>query len=324
MQQPCSPLIPVHLHSDALDIAILPLGAALVGVRWRGERRNHVLGFADPQNHPAVPIYAGAIVGPVANRVRGGQVRIGQEVWQMPCNEKGQTTLHSGPDGLHAQIWQVAERSDNLLVLDTSLADGVGGLPGNRQFRAVYEVTHDTLRLTLTARTDRATPINLAAHPYWTLDGAPDVAGHRLQVHAQRYLPTDAANLPTGELAPVADTCFDYRTARAVALSPALDVNFCLADGLSSTPRPAARLTGSTGTTLEIETTAPGLQVYSGAFLPKMPDSLADGPALAPYAAIALEPQHWPDAPHHGHFPQIILHPDMTYTQISNYRLTTP
>ena len=312
----------IDIRSEALRIRILAQGAALVGVRFADTTRNLVLGFADPADHLNVPIYAGSLVGPVANRVRDGRVPLDGQDWHMPCNEAGRTALHSGPDGLHVQSWRVTERATDSVTLTCTLPAGLGGLPGTRQFVAQYHVAGSCLTLTIRAHTDQATPINVAAHPYWNLDGKVDVSGHHLEVYAPEYLPTDAHSLPTGEVAAVMHSQFDFRTAKPVPVSQPLDVNFCLADHMRDTPQPAAKLTGADGTTLRIATTSPGLQVYNGAFLPTHGPETADAPAIAPYSAIAMEPQHWPDAPHHQHFPQITLLPKAIYRQVTTYTLS--
>lgn len=313
---------PIDIRSSALHLRILPQGAALVGVRFADHPRNLVLGFADPADHTRVPIYAGALVGPVANRLRDGVVQIDGKRWKMQRNEAGITALHSGDDGLHAQLWRVIAYEPHRVTLACMLPDGLGGLPGNRRFAVTYQVDGACLTLTVEAQTDQPTPINVAAHPYWNLDGRKDVSGHHLEVFADTYLPTDAQNLPTGAQAQVAGTAFDFRTPNPVPLSPKLDVNFCLAGHMRADPVPAAKLTGTDGTTLKIDTNAAGLQVYNGAYLPQTALATADFPEIAPYAAIALEPQHWPDAPNQPDFPQITLHPDAIYRQITRYTLS--
>lgn len=311
-----------EIASDHLCAQILPCGASLVGVWHTGSARNLVLCFADLQDHARVPVFAGAIVGPVANRISGGRVTIGAKRWQMAQNDPAGHSLHSGDMGLHAQMWQVRQHTANSVTLDVTLADGACGLPGARHVTAEYRITDETLTLTLEATTDQPTPLNLAPHAYWNLDGKPDLGQHRLQIHASHYLPCDAENLPTGQIAAVENTAFDFQSARPVPLNPALDVNFCLSDGPRATPQAAAVLTGAAGTTLHIATTAPGVQVYNGSGLPRRPNALMGGRALAPYGAIALEPQYWPDAPRNAHFPNIMLHPGQRFQQITRYRIS--
>ncbi len=320
---PCAMTDPITLRSDTLIATILPQGATLAGLRFAGQTRNLVIGFDDPADHDNIPICAGALVGPIANRIRNGKVVIDGHSYQMPQNE-GANSLHSGPDGLHAQLWQIAAQTSDQVTLTCALPDGANGLPGNRQISARYQVAANTLMLTLTATTDRPSPINIAPHPYWNLDGRADVGGHHITVNAAHYLPVDAQGLPTGEKRAVAGGEFDFTTSAPVPRTPALDVNFCLAPARFDTPYPAATLIGQCGTRLDISTTAPGLQVYNGSSLPDLPVAMADCPPLKPYSGIAFEPQFWPDAPHHDDFPQITLRPGDTYALTSHFTLTPP
>ncbi|MGJ8627813.1 MAG: aldose epimerase family protein [Sulfitobacter sp.] len=313
----------ITIRSDTLSATILPQGAALGAVRFVGQARNLVLGFADPADHNNIPVCAGSLVGPIANRVRDGQIEIGNQLYQMPLNE-GKNCLHSGPEGLHTQLWQIDAQASDHVTLSCTLPDGTNGLPGNRQITARYAISANTLTLTLGATTDHPTPMNIAPHPYWNLDGSADVSGHRLTVHATHYLPVGPQGLPTGEECAVSGTDFDFTTAATVPLIPTLDVNFCLASAAFDTAQHAATLTGKDGTQLDIATTAPGLQVYNGSSLPDLPVAMADCPPLKPFSGIALEPQYWPDAPHHHHFPQIILLPGETYVQTTQFRVTPP
>lgn len=314
---------PITLSTHSLEVDVLPYGASLVGVRLKGVTRNLVLGFADPEDHARIPICAGGLAGPVANRIGGGLARIDGQDWQMPQNENGQTTLHSGPDGTHRLTWTMEARTDTSVTFAITLAHGQNGLPGNRALRATYSVSDGTLSLEVEATTDAPTLMNMASHPYWNLDGAADVSGHQLHVAAEAYLPTDDLNLPTGARTPLAQSAFDFSAPSAVPLDPALDVNFCLADNMRTEPAFAAELQGGDGTTLRIATTAPGLQVYNGAHLPADAADLQGDACLAPYAGIALEPQHWPNAPHHPDFPQITLRPGETYRQISTFTFSS-
>lgn len=317
-----SAFTPLTIRSDVLTARILPFGATLAGLHLRDRPENLVLGFADPQDHARLPVFAGAIVGPVANRVRGGRLTLGGQTHQMPRNE-GENTLHSGPDGLHARIWHVQAHDADTLHLGITLTDGDCGLPGNRRISATYHLSGDRLTLTICARTDRITAMNLAHHPYWTLDSLGDTASHTLRIDADHFLPTDAQDLPTGVVHPVTGSPFDFRTARQVPRDPALDLNFCLSQTPAPQIRPVATLTGCTGTRLSIATDAPGLQVYNGAFLPDRPGVLPGNRALRPFHGMALEPQYWPDAPHHLHFPQITLGPDQPWQQTTFYSITS-
>jgi aldose 1-epimerase len=268
--------------------------------------------------HMAHEIYAGAIVGPIANRIAGGQVRMDRATWQMPLNDGG-NTLHSGPAGLHVVTWQVLSQSETSVNLAADLADGAAGLPGHRRIEVRYEIQGANLDLQLSAISDKDTYLNLAHHPYWTLDKHDTIGRHRLRVHAERYLPTDDQLIPTGDIAPVADTPYDFREARTVPDDISLDATLCLSQDRRPSPRQAATLMGPTGICLDIETTEAGLQVYNGSHLPTANTRMHPGQRLAPFAAMALEPQGWPDAPNHAAFPSILLRAHRVYRQHTRY-----
>lgn len=293
------------LTSTDLTATVSTLGARLETLRFQGGP-NLLLHSDDPAWRDS---YGGTIVGPVANRVRGGQVRIGETTCQMPCNENGITALHSGAGGLDTQNWAVIAHEAHRLHLRCALADGAGGLPGNRVFDVIYGVDGPQMTLDIQATTDADTPIAIAHHPYWRLGDARD---HLLQIHADRYLPLDATHLPSGEVRPVAGTVFDYRKARPV--DPHTDHNFCVGQIRRTTPVRVATLSGTDGLTLHIDSTEPGLQVYAGAFLRDIP-----GTFIKPGAGLALEPQGWPDAVNQPDFPSIIACYDAAYQQKTCY-----
>lgn len=311
----------IHLALAGALVRLWPRGAALLSFRPWKDARSIVIGPHGPADLRHLPTYVGAIVGPVANRVRDGRVTIDGLSHQMPANE-GTTCLHSGPDGLHARDWTLIERSSSRAKFEVLLADGDCGLPGRRRITADYALSAGpVLTLRLTADTDAPTAMNLAHHPYWTL-GADDLGDHRLCIDAPRYLPVDENKLPTGEIAPVKDTPFDFTEARPVPLTDTLDHNFCLAEPPSDAPRLAATLTAG-ARILRLSTTETGLQVYNGFGLPRDPAvGLEDGRRLGPCAGIALEPQGWPDAPNHPAFPSVLLRPGTTYRQVTVYDLS--
>ncbi|KIC48920.1 aldose epimerase family protein [Tateyamaria sp. ANG-S1] len=296
------------IHSDRLTATFDPDGARMRSLHLDGGP-NLILDADEGITSALRDTYGGTIVGPLANRVRGGKVPLGAVVHQMPCNENGTTALHSGPDGLDRMQWTASAQDNATLTFTCHLPDGHGGLPGNRDVSVTFTLTSNTLTLRIAMTTDAPTPASIAHHPYWRVTG-----GHSLRIHADHYLPTDDANLPTGRIAPVAGTPFDHRTPRPI--DPGTDHNFCVADMTSPTPRPMAILHTKTHT-LQIDSTESGLQAYSGAFLPEIPQA-----NIAPLAGIALEPQGWPDAVNHTHFPDVIVTPDHPYVQTTTYRLT--
>lgn len=298
----------ITLASDRMTATISPYGARLETLCFEGGLS--LVLHADPGQHPTWRgFYPGAIVGPVANRVRGGGMVIDGQSYRMPCNENGVTALHSGPDGLDRRMWQTVQRTDSDAQLCCVLAAGDGGLPGNRTITVHYALEGATLTLMITATTDAPTPISIAHHPYWRLGCAAD---HRLTVRADHYLPVDDLNLPTGQIVSVTGTGFDFRTPRA--LPPWIDHNLCLSDQRHATPHTAAVLTGSDGLRMTLKTTEAGLQVYGGAYLPTLP-----GTDIAPHAGTALEPQGWPDAVNTPGFPPVIATAARPFKQITQY-----
>jgi len=303
----------VTLRACGTMARVLTLGATLQDVRLPGVPYSLTIGASDANAYLGPLLYAGAIVGPVANRIGGARVTLGGQDYRFQPNF-GPHFVHSGPDGLHARIWEIAEAGPKSVTLRLDLPDGACGLPGNRRITARYALADAALSICLCAETDALTLMNLASHPYWNLDGSTDIAGHHLRIAADAYLPTDADRLPTGEVRPVDNTPFDLRAGHHLTLAEGFDHNFCLSDAPAPL-RPVAWLTGRSGLRLTLETTAPGLQVFDGR-------SLSTGAAIGhggrPYGAhagLALEPQHWPDAPGNPHFPGILLKPGDVFLQ---------
>lgn len=283
----------IRLTSDQLDIELWTLGARLNGVWFQGIG-SLVDGAATEEEALGAKKFNGAVVGPVANRIAGGRASLDGVDFTFERNENEITTLHSGTTGVHAREWTVLEKTANSLMLSLKLADGEGGFPGNRTLVAEYVVQDDMMTVTFRANSDAPTWMNLALHPYWSLGLERDAL--TLQVDAATYTPVDEAKIPTGALAPVDGTIFDLRT--PAVPSAEIDHNFVLG------PSGSLTLT-SDRLRLDIETDAPGVQIYSGKEI-----------------GIAIEPQHFPDAMHHSHFPAIELRPGERYSQISTYRFS--
>jgi aldose 1-epimerase len=306
----------IVLQSGPMRATILARGATLARLQQDG--RDLILGFETPDAQTARSVFAGVLVGPIANRIAAGQLLVAGTSYQMQCNEHGLTSLHSGDDGIHALTWSVLEQSENNVLLSVMLPDGHAGLPGKRAITVRYTLGDDVLTLEITAVSDRETPMNIAHHPYWALgDGADAMT---LQINADRYLEKDALGVSTGRSVSVDGTQMDFRTPKNVKQSNDIDHCFCLSTSKQDTPRHVATLSGPDGHRVEIDTTEPGLHVYDGSGLPDEPEGGAIPFRLKPYGAVALEPQGWPDAPNHPDFPSIMIHPDAPYRQITRYR----
>jgi len=311
------PVRRITLTRGPLTVSLLTFGAILQDVRLRGVPRNLTLGSDRLADYQGAMLYHGALIAPVVNRLSRACAPIAGVLHRFEANQDGQHTLHGGAAGTHLQVWTLAEFGETSATLTLTLPDGAGGFPGTRPVRATFSLTDPaTLRLQITATTDRPTLFNAANHSYWNLDGTPDWSGHSLQIDADRYLPTTDSFAPTGEVRTVAGTPFDFRQPRLPTPgNPALDTSFCLADGPRSLAR-ALTLTGQSGVSMTLATTEAAVQVYDGRAAPRL--------GRAPCEALAIEAQNWPDAPNHPDFPGIELHPGDTYHQTTEWRFAAP
>ncbi|MFK7868057.1 MAG: aldose epimerase family protein [Roseobacter sp.] len=310
----------ITLCSGPLTAAFLPLGARLTGLWHAGFPDSLVLGYRAREAYATDPFYLGAVVGPIANRVAKSIAEVGGTRWQMTANE-GDTCLHSGPEGASHKQWHTRAQSAEHVAFELEYAHAEGGLPGNRHIRIDYRLTSDALCLSITATSDRDTPVNLAHHPYWCLDASPQGPSQWLRVIADAYLPVDARGLPTGDTLPVKDSAYDFSQPRLVPTDIPLDANLCLSARRAKSPTPVAHLTARNGLAMTIQTTEPGLQVYNGAGLYDAGDDLHNGGRLRPYMGLALEPQGWPGALNHAGFPTIMIKAGATYRQETVYRI---
>lgn len=283
----------VILANDRIRLEIWPLGARLNQLYF--DDIPCLVSAPDYDEALSVKSYNGAIIGPVANRIAGGNVVIADKKYEMMKNEHGQTALHSGLLGAHALEWHLQSTDARAATWTIQLRDGHCGLPGQRTLTAEYVITENGFTLELSARSDVITIMNLAFHPYWSLGAARDIL--EIKVNADRYTPVNELKIPTGEILDVVGTSFDLRT--LATPSAEIDHNFCLSH---ETDDPAFVLR-SPQIQLDAITDAPGLQVYTGKT-----------------TGIAIEPQLWPDAPHHPGFPSILLHPGETFRQTTCYR----
>ncbi len=299
----------ITLEAGDLKVAVLTLGAALHDVRLAGVNYNLTRGTDDVLAYADDWRYHGTIIGPIANRISTAQVKIEGMMHELERNQDGRIHLHSGKDATHFQVWYVVEQTASRATLEVTLGDGLCGLPGTRVIRATYAVTAPaTLTLTLSGTSDADTMMNLAQHGYWNMDGTDDWTGHRLQIAADHYLPTDADVCPTGEIAEVADTLMDLRDGPVITRGThVFDHNFCTAT-TKQPLRDVVWLTGERGVKMTMATTEPGIQIFDGRSAP------------ANYGALAIEAQSWPDAPNHRNFPSIRLKAGEHYAQTTAWR----
>ncbi|MGW2056012.1 aldose epimerase family protein [Streptomyces sp. NPDC001840] len=274
-----------------------------------GTTANVALGFDDVAGYlDSRGPYFGALVGRYANRIAGASFTLDGRTHRLVPND-GPNTLHGGERGFDRRVWDAEQAGDHGVRLSRTSPDGEEGFPGRLEVSATYALEPDgALTVSYRAVTDAPTPVNLTNHTYWNLGGAGSgtAAGHELRIAAGRITPVDAAALPTGELAPVDGTRFDFRKPRPVGIG--YDHNFVL-DG----DDPAAELYDPvSGRVLTVTTTEPGLQLYTGDHF--------DGRPYGPGDGIALETQHFPDSPNRPAFPDTVLRPGEVFRSATTYR----
>ncbi|MEM6741092.1 MAG: aldose epimerase family protein [Pseudomonadota bacterium] len=310
----------VTLRAGQTEARVLTLGAILQACRMR--KRALTVGAPHLAAYDNGPLcFFGAVIGPVAGRIGGANGRIDDAAIAMEAND-GPNALHSGRAGLHRTVWDIERHSADAVTLVAEAAPGDGGLPGARRFRTTYAVNERGLRLELEGETDRPTWINLTQHSYWHLSDDIGIDGHSLEVAADAYLPIDGATLPTGEIADVSGTAFDFRLAREIGPKDRLDHCFCLPKAREGL-RKAACLAGREGWSLALSTDAPGLQIHTGDGV----TAQRAGPAgvdVSGRPGLALEAQAWPDAPNHAHFPSIRLDPGRIWLRTLAFEISPP
>lgn len=294
-----------------------------------GRYKNVSLGFDNIEDYVAKTPYFGALIGRYGNRIAKGQFTLDGKSYQLSVND-GVNSLHGGTKGFDKNVWDVecfTSGSDVGLVLHYTSIDGEMGYPGTLRAKVTYTLTrHGDWRIDYEATTDKATVVNLTSHVYWNLagEGSGSIYDHELEIAASRYTPVDSGLIPTGELAKVAGTPFDFRRAKTVGrdirvahqqllYGKGIDHNWVLDKGITARPEQVATLRDpSSGRTLTIASNEPGLQFYSGNFL----DGTLVGTGGHIYRqgdALCLETQHFPDSPNQPSFPSTVLRPGQTY-----------
>ena len=329
----------VHIYtltnSNGVEARITNYGGALVSLEVpdrHGRMGDVVLGYDALEEYIGDGNYFGCIVGRYANRIAGGRFSLNGVEYRLARND-GVNHLHGGVKGFNKVLWeaQEAEREDGVgLSLAYLSRHGEEGYPGDLSVRVLYLLTDkDELRVEYSARAHGDTVVNLTHHSYFNLAGAGDVLGHVLTIYADRFTPVDETLIPTGELRPVKDTPMDFTEAKAIGadidadyeqlrLGKGYDHNWVLSEG-GGPLAPAARVyEPATGRAMEVHTTEPGVQLYTGNYL----DGVAGkgGRTYGRRSGLCLEAQHFPDSPNRPEFPSTILRAGETYTQTTVYR----
>ena len=328
------------LKCGDLTMQVTNFGARVVAL-WtpdkKGNMEDIVLGYNNIDNYVNNPgeRFLGAVVGPYANRIAKGTYTIGEETYNFPQNNNGQT-LHGGLKGLDMVVWDVDSVTENSLVLSYLHPDGQDGMPGNLKIVMTYTLTPDNeFRVDYLAQTDKATHVNISHHSFFNLKGEGNgtINDHVLYINASKTTPVDAVLIPTGEIADVTGTPFDFRQPKAIGQDVAVeneqltngagyDHNWVLDRATANEIELAASVyEPASGRYMEVLTDQPALQFYGGNFF----DGTTNGKYGRPLAyreSIALETQKYPDTPNHPEFPSTLLNPGEDYTHVCIYRFS--
>ncbi len=331
---------PVSLYTlaneNGMTVQVTNYGARVVDM-WvpnaQGGFTDVVWGYENIEGYlGSNDLFCGPVVGRYGNRIGKGQFTLGDTLYQLDVNE-GENTLHGGSKGFYNCVWDVKEADGERITLSYLSPDGEQGFPGNLSIEVTYAVTPDnSFTVTYRATTDAPTVLNPTSHCYFNLHGtnAKSTDSHILMIDADSFTPTDAALIPTGEIAGVEGTPLDFRTPTAIGeridadfealkFGKGYDHNWVLNKrSRERTPVAAEVYEPSTGIVMTVRTDQPALQFYSGnAFAGK--DTGKRGEKNTFRTGIALETQNFPDAPNHENFPSSVLEPGQTYTQIASY-----
>jgi aldose 1-epimerase len=320
-------------NGHGVEARIMTYGATLVSLKApdrAGHFRNIVLGFDALEPYLGAKAYYGATVGRYANRIAKARFTLDGKTYQLAAND-GPNSLHGGMRGFDKRIWRAeplpASEGNGVRFTYVSAA-GEEGYPGELTVHAVYRLDeNDNLEIEYGATTTAPTVVNLANHAYFNLTGDPSVPvlDHMVKINADRFTPVDATLIPTGELRAVAGTPFDFRTPHAVGariadsetqlrLGHGYDHNFVLNKTGAGMTLAAVVTDPKSGRSLEVRTTQPGVQFYTGNFMDGKP--AAEGGSVYPYrAGLCLETQHFPDSPNQPAFPSTVLRPGQVYSE---------
>ena len=331
----------VLTNKNGVEAAITNYGGAVVSLKVpdrNGKLGDVVLGYDSVDGYVSDKSYFGAIIGRYGNRIGHAQFSLDGKTYTLAKNN-GENSLHGGIKGFNKAVWSaksIPSKRGQSLELTYLSKDGEEGFPGNLHVRVVYTLTDSNeLKIEYFATTDKKTVLNLTNHSYFNLagPGSGDILGHRLLIEADKFTPVDSGLIPTGEFRNVEGTPFDFRKPTEIGaridandeqikLGGGYDHNFVLRRKAGDSMSLAARVVEpTTGRVLEVWTTEPGVQFYTGNFL----DGTARGKGGTTYAkrsAFCLETQHFPDSPNQPKFPSVVLSPGERYHTTTIYKFT--
>jgi aldose 1-epimerase len=327
----------VLTNTQGMKAKVMTYGAILTELDVpdkNGKLGDVVLGFSNLKGYLEGHPYFGATVGRVANRIAKGKFTLNGREYKLAVNN-GPNALHGGKKGFDKVVWKAApvETEDGVAVKFTYRSpDGEEGYPGNLTATVTYTLTNDnSLRLTYTAKTDKATPVNLSNHSYFNLagPGSGDILKHEMMLKADKYTPVDDTLIPTGEIKAVKGTPLDFTSPATIGARidklkgepRGYDHNFVLNMKGNRLTLAARVREPKTGRVMEMYTTEPGVQFYTGNFLDGKQKGKG-GVVYKKHQGFCLEAQHFPDSVHHANFPSVILEPGKTYKQTTVYKFS--
>ena len=332
---------PVSLYTiknGDITLQLTNYGARVVSIYTpdsKGEYVSIVVGHDNLQDYITPPgeRYLGACVGPVANRIGNASFCVDGEQYSTPVNDNGKNTLHGGFKGVDHLVWDVVAVTDTSVVLHLLHPDGLEGYPGNIDMTMTYALSADNgFSIRYSATTDKPTPVNFTNHPFFCLrgEGNGSVEEYDMYIKASHYLPIDPLSIPTGEIAPVEGTPFDFRKPHAIGQmigeeneqlrnGHGYDHNWCLDKETDGVELVCCVSDPVSGRCVEVLTDQPGMQFYSGNFFFGRENG-ANGNVLGFRSSLALETQKYPDAVNHDNFTPVILRPGEEYTHTCIYR----
>lgn len=324
-------------NKNGMVAIITPFGGKLISL-WvpdrSGKTEDVVLGYDSVDQYIEGNPYFGAMIGRYGNRIAKGKFTLEGKEYQLATNN-GANALHGGPKGFHNVLWQWVESSDNSLVLSYLSKNGEENYPGELNVKVIYSLTDENeLVIDYEATTNATTIINLTHHSFFNLAGAGngDILDHELTIYADRFTPVDEGLIPTGELKPVPGTPFDFTKPTRIGAhindanpqiknGKGFDHNWVLRKEANTFSLAATVKEPTSGRVMEVWTTEPGLQFYSGNFLDGT-DKGKKGKRYDYRTAFCLEAQHFPDSPNHPDFPTTILKPGEVYKQKTVYKFS--
>lgn len=327
-------------NSQGMEVDVITYGGIIT--KWtapdkNGNYENIVLGYDNVAQYEENNPYFGALIGRYGNRIAKGQFSLDGEAYQLPTND-GPNHLHGGDKGFDKVVWEVTEKTSNeegaSIQLKYVSADMEMGYPGTLTSLVTYTLTNDnSLEVDYAATTDKKTIVNLTQHSYFNLSGdfTETILDHEVQINASKYLPVDETLIPTGELADVEGTPFDFKSAKAIGddiesdheqIARGKGFDHCWAVDGQGMRTHATVFHPESGRMMEIVSNEPGIQFYTGNFL----DGTLPMPGGGTYAyrtGFCLETQHYPDSPNQENFPSVVLEPGEKYSTQTSFKFTS-